>query len=351
MYVQVLKQEEDKGFICSLQFRLLAERTLDSPLDRLPTLLSLLSDKSLSSYALQFIPNQYGRFDLEISSVYPEVKHNLSILNVRKKVGRLQGLFYEQPMEGRVMLDYEDFICFLSAYHPKYAAKDDETLFSHATQCCDLAEAYDFLYSNTGVEDDLYYQILKLVDNTLVMPAMGDKRCAFDQDFFLATQVVSKFKHFLVGVNYRPIGNSPFHMMIIPHSHMADLKYATPDHMFEFEAVLRATWRLWQEDDRHVYSYLQKHAQSGMSVPHMHAHVLCSSEQQAFRDDILQQLRYFSLLLARRDEEAHALLRGSLSTDAIDDIIHEFKKPMQKAFEYEKKVQHQFKVYRPSRLN
>ena len=272
-------------------------------------------------------------------------------MDIKRKVERLQDLFYKKPMEGGVMLDYTDFVCYLSDYHPKYSVEDDEALFNHATRWCSISETYALLYANRDVEDDSYYQILKQVDRGFMLPAIGAARCAFDQAFFLETQVIAKCNHFLLGVNYRPIGNSPFHVMIIPYSHTADLKHATPEHMFEFEAVLRATLRLWHEDDGHVCSYLQKHAQSGMTVPHMHAHVLCPSEQQVFRDDILRQLRYFTSLLTGQDEEAHAFLRGPLSVDTMDDIVREFKQPMQKAFEYERKVQHQFKVHRPSKLN
>jgi diadenosine tetraphosphate (Ap4A) HIT family hydrolase len=351
MYVQLLKKEEEQGFIHELQFRIYAENTLDSVLGRLPMLLSLLSDKSLSSYALHFIPNQYGRFDIEISSVHPKVSDNLSMINLSKKVGRLHGLFYEEPINSEVALDYMDFIHFLLSYQPKYTSQDDSSLFHHATRWYGLAETYAFLSGNADVEDDAYYQLLQQANKRLVLPALGDTHCSFDQSFFLETQVIAKFNHFLLGVNYRPIGNSPFHMMIIPHNHAADLKHARPAHMFEFETMLRATWHLWQENDKKMHSYLQKHVQSGMSVPHMHAHVLCSSEQQAFCDDILQQLRYFALLWLGQNGEARALLRGPLSRETMHDIIRQFKQPMQKAFEYESKVQHQFKVHRPSRLN
>ncbi len=352
MYVQVIDKKESHGFISKLQVRLRAECSLDSPIHVLPNLLSLLSEKSLSSYALHFTPNQHGRFDVEINSVYPEVKQGLSRMNLETKVRRLYGLFYKEPKDGRLLLDYEDFIHALSQYEPLYEAEDDKALFNHATSFSGMARAYQFLTPCTdNLADDKYYHILNQLKGGFVQPAMGKKRCAFDKRLFLDTQVISKFKHFLVSINYRPIGDSRFHVMIIPHAHAADLTNATPEHVSELETLMRAAWGLWKHDDTPQRSYLQKHVQSGMSVPHMHVHVLCPSTHTAFHEDVLQQLRYFACSMAGADEEARSFLRGTLSAEVMDDIIREYSRPAKEAFQREERVQKTFKVHRPSRLN
>ncbi|MDX2345922.1 MAG: HIT domain-containing protein [Legionella sp.] len=339
MYVELLHKEEDNGFIRVLQFRVVAERVFDSPLHVLPDLIRLLVQKSLSSYVIHFILNAYGRFDIEINSEYPNIKNNLLSMNLRKKVGRLHRLFYETPREYIEQLGYDDFIYALSIYEPRYRSLDDTALFSYPVQWHGLLETYQFLHSDDIENEDFYHAILKRTDETWVSPAMNHKPCPFDKADFLESQVISGFEHFFVCLNYRPIGDSPFHLMIVPYQHKTDLTRITPNYLFELEALLRTSLKLWPEDKNKLSIYMQKHAQSGMTVPHMHIHVLFPSQNQAFREDIIQQLRYFASLLAGHEEEAHALARSPLSIDTMQQQIWRFKRPLKQQFSHELKVQ------------
>ncbi|MCH9755741.1 MAG: HIT domain-containing protein [Gammaproteobacteria bacterium] len=341
MYVELLYKEEEDGFIRALQFRVVAERVFDSPLHILPSLITLLVKKSLSSYAIHFVLNAYGRFDLEINSEYPEVNNNLLSMNLRKKVGRLHRLFYEMPLEAVEQIDYDDFVHELSMYEPRYMSLDDAALFGYSVQWHGLLETYRFLHSEEIDEDEFYHYILSRTDERWVSPAMNQKPCPFDRPLFLEEQVISGFEHFFLCLNYRPLGDSPFHLMIVPYQHETDLTHISPAYLFELEALLRATLNLWDGDRDQLFIYMQKHAQSGMTVPHMHIHVLCPSKNQPFREDIIQQLRYFASLMAGREEEAHTLARSPLSSDVMKQKIWRFESPIKKHFAAELRVQQQ----------
>jgi diadenosine tetraphosphate (Ap4A) HIT family hydrolase len=341
MYVELLNKEEDEGFIRVLQFRVVAERVFDSPLHILPDLITLLVEKSLSSYVIHFILNAYGRFDLEINSEYPDIKNNLLSMDLRKKVGRLHRLFYEEPCAHIEQLDYDDFIHALSIYEPRYRSLNDESLFAFPVQWHGLLETYQFLHADSIADEDFYHAILKKTDETWVSPAMNHKPCPFDKPDFLESQVISGFEHFFLCLNYRPIGDSPFHVMIVPYAHATDLTGITPLCLFELEALLRATLKLWSGEREALFVYMQKHAQSGMTVPHMHIHVLFPSQNQAFRDDIIQQLRYFASLMAGDKEAAEALARDPLSKACMQQQIWRFKLPIKRQLEHELKVQKQ----------
>ena len=341
MYVELLYQAQEAGFIRVLQFRVVAERVFDSPLHHLPELTQLLVRKSLNSYAIHFVKNAYGRFDIEVNSEYPALENELLSMDLQKKVKRLHRLFYETPQTYLKTLDYDEFIETLSRYQPRYQSLDDKALFSYPVHWYGLLETYQFLHPPYAIEDDdFYHAILKQTDETWVSPPMNHKPCPFDKPEFLETQVISGFDHFFLCLNYRPIGDSPFHVMIVPYQHDVDLVSLPPTYLFELEALLRAALKLWPEEEDDLFVYMQKHAQSGMTVPHMHVHVLTPSVQQAFRDDIIQQLRFFASYMAGREEEAHALARAPLSMDAMRKMIWRFKTPLKQNVSHELKVQH-----------
>ncbi|MCH9716080.1 MAG: HIT domain-containing protein [Gammaproteobacteria bacterium] len=341
MYVELVHKNDEAGFMRELQFRIVAERIFDSPLHRLPDVINLLVKKSLSSYVIHFILNAYGRFDVEIKSEYPNISNNLLSMDLRKKVGRLHRLFYEMPLEGIERLDYDDFIHNLLAYEPRYRSLDDTSLFAYPVQWHGLLETYQFLHSEQICEDDFYHYILKKTDEQWIAPAMNHKPCPFDKPDFLDTQVISGFDKFFLCLNYRPIGDSPFHMMIVPYQHETDLISMPPAYLFELEALLRATLSLWSGQRDDLFIYMQKHAQSGMTVPHMHIHILFPSTNPLFREDIIQQLRYFASLLGGHEEEAHALARAPLSPKTMKRKICRFGSVIKKQFAREFKIQQQ----------
>ena len=339
MYIELVRREEEKGFIHLLQFRVVAERIFDSPLHVLPDLIRLLVKKSLNTYAVHFILNAYGRFDLEIKSEYPHVHNKHLSLDLRKKVGRLQRLFYETPREYIEQIDYDEFLDQLMHYTPRYLSLDDATLFSYPVQWHGLLETYQFLHTEALDDSDAYHCMLEKTDEKWISPAMSHKPCPFDKADFLEEQVVLGFEHFFLCLNYRPIGDSSFHMMIVPYAHQGDLVHLSAMHLFEMEALLRATLGIWQGAREDLVIYMQKHAQSGMTVPHMHIHVLFPSTQQAFREDIIQQLRFFASILGGDEEKAHALARRPLSAALMKRHIWRFKQPMKQSFAREIKIQ------------
>jgi len=346
MQVQLVKKKMKEGFIQALHFRVLAERAYESPLHQLPRLLTQLEARGLKSYAIHFIPNHYGRFDIEINSQYPVVQNtraaSRAYLNMKEKIKRLHRLFYKKPKKAYAILDYDDFAQELSHYQARYIALDDHVLFSHAIEWRGLHEAYQLVEAGEApsLEFDTHYHRLKHHENTWVAPALGSKPCPFDQAVFLKKQVVFSFQYFFVALNYRPVGDAPFHLMIIPHNHHADLSMATPDHLFELEALLRATSSLWRENSPNIAFYMQKHAQSGMTVPHIHIHVICPPEQKAFRADILQQLRYLSSVMAGCAQEVRFLQKPSLSIQEMQRLIRRFSPPLYKALKRELVIQY-----------
>ena len=114
MKVQLIKKKINNGFIRALHFRVVSERTYESPLHELPRLLTQLELQNLKSYAIHFILNRYGRFDIEINSQYPKVKNTRmaarAYLNMKEKVKRLYRLFYDKPLKGYEFFDFDGMI-------------------------------------------------------------------------------------------------------------------------------------------------------------------------------------------------------------------------------------------------
>lgn len=346
MKVQLIKKKMRDGYIHALHFRVVSERTYESPLHELPLLLKQLELRNLKSYAIHFILNQYGRFDIEINSQYPKIEYTgratRAYLNMKEKVKRLYRLFYKNPLKGRDVFAFDDFVQALSGYQARHMALHDHELFRHRVLWRGLHEAYQLI--DTGGDEalafDTYYHRLKHHEHIWVAPALGSKPCPFDMPYFLQKQVVSSFQHFFVALNYRPIGDTPFHVMIIPHNHQADLSMARPEHLFELEALLRATASLGREYSPKVAMYMQKHAQSGMTVPHIHIHVICPPEQKAFRQDILQQLRFLSSVMAGCAQERQFFHKPELSIHAMQKKIRRFSPQLYQALKRELMIQY-----------
>lgn len=348
MKVELIKKKMKDGFIQALHFRVISEGTYESPLHQLPRLLTQLEHQNLKSYAIHFILNHYGRFDIEINSQYPRVQNRRmatrAYLNMKEKIKRLHRLFYKKPLKAYTVIALDDFFHELSQYQPRHIALHDHVLFSHEVEWGGLHEAYQLVEAGGDISlaFDTYYHRLKHHGHTWVAPALGSKPCPFDQPYFLQKQVVFSFQHFFVSLNYRPIGDTAFHLMIIPHNHEADLRMATPEHVFELEALLRATLSIWKQNTpNNMAIYMQKHAQSGMTVPHIHIHVISPPEKKAFRKDILQQLRFLSSVMAGCAQEVRFLQKPSLSIQEMQKKIRRFSPPLYQALKRELVIQYQ----------
>lgn len=347
MKVELIKKKVKKDFLHALHFRVVSERAYESPLHELPRLLTQLELQNLKSYAIHFILNRYGRFDIEINSQYPKVQNTRMVarayLNMKEKVKRLYRLFYSKPLKAYAVVDFDDFMHELSQNQPRHIALLDHVLFSHGVEWRGLHEAYQWIDAcgNDALALDTHYHRLKHHEHIWVAPALGSKPCPFDRPYFLQKQVISSFQHFFVALNYRPIGDTPFHVMIIPHNHRADLSRAMPEHVFELEALLRATATLGREHSpNNIGMYMQKHAQSGMTVPHIHIHVICPPDKKAFRNDILQQLRFLSSVMAGCAQERRFLHKPELSINEMQNKIRRFAPPLYQALKRELVIQY-----------
>jgi len=348
MKVGLIKKKMKGGFMQALHVRVMSERFDESPLHELPRLLTQLELHNLKSYAIYFIPNKYGRFDIEINSQYPfSQKKRRSIrtyLNMKDKVKRLHRLFYKKPLNVYAVVGLDDFFHDLSQHQSRHLVLRDDVLFSHEVEWRGLDETYQLVGADGDAAWvlDTHYHRLKHHMYAWIVPALDSKPCPFEQPFFFQKQGVLGFQYFFVALNYRPIGNTPFHLMIIPYNHRADLSMATPEHLFELEALLRATSSIWRKNSPHIGIYMQKHAQAGMTVPHIHIHVLCPPEKKAFRKDILQQLRFLSSVMTGCAEERQFLHKPELSTKEMQKKIRQFSFLLYQALKRELVIQDRY---------
>jgi len=340
MYVHILKQEKQKKGLKQLHVRVVGEYGHESPLHELPALLEILFQKGLKSHATHFMMNPYGRFDCEVHARVAEIEDDHAFMDLERKVARLHHFFYEDLMLAEETMDFENFYEFIIRLEDnKYCTHTDEALFEYPVKWHGLLSTYQNVHETPISEDDAYHHILNHTDHHWIAPALNHKACPFDSKVFKEGQVVYGFQHFLVALNYRPIGDSRFHMMLIPYEHDLDLSKLSDDMLFELEALLRATLKICPRPAHEMGVYVQKHAQSGMTVPHLHLHVLSPSTRLAFLDDVKRQLRYFAATLDGRDEEARELSRDVLTEDEMAKLIWRFKSPLKRQMETEFKIQ------------
>lgn len=345
MYVHFVKNKSDRAVINMMRFRVVGESTVDSPLHALPLLLNRLERKGLQSYAIHWLSNVFGRFDFEIQCEFPEIEDNLIMLNFQKKVERLFHFFYETPVKTSEFMAYADFIQSLAEDDGASVRHTDDALFGYSVKWQGLAETYRFAHDKRVIsKDDEYHRILHQTDKHWIAPALNHKVCPFDSDLFSKNQVVAGFDYFQLALNYRPLGDTVFHMMIIPYEHTYDLRKATPEELFELEALMRATLALWHKAPHEMAIYMQKHAQSGMTVPHLHIHVVSPSSMQAFQEDIIRQLRFFAAFLDGREEEVKSFSRQPLTADEMKRQVWRFAKLLKRRFAEEVRVQDQFEL-------
>lgn len=349
MYVELIAPHQQMIDINSLRFRVISEHPHDSPLHHLPQLTRLLALNHFNSYAIHWITNPYGRFDLEIISERPIVINGQSSMNLYKKVSRLYRLFYQKPLIAKETLDYEAFIFQLSRNINESWALDDFWLYQKPVRWYGFIETYHFLQNEANIENDRYYNYLKNTEAQWIAPPIGRSPCPFDTRIFLEQQVITGFKYFLLCVNYRPLGDSPFHLMLIPYDHAMDFMHMPPEALDELEILLRATRALWQNDRDKLRIYLQKHAQLGMTVAHMHIHIVYPSSKNPFKQDLTRQLRFFAAKLVGDQERAHALARSPLSEKQMKQQIWRYRKPIKINASIEQKVQHKHFVQLRSR--
>lgn len=337
MRVEIINTQWETAALTELHFRLCAEQVAESPLHELPHLLSLLKDKHLNSYALHIHPNIYGRFDVELNCVYPKIAHQQAKMNMQRKIGRLYRFFYGTPEQSHEQLTFIAFMEKLETYEPPNAFLTDELILSLPIHWCGLIETYQSL-SQEGTRGDSYYHRLLNLQKPLILPPLNKSPCPFEPSDYFKTQLMTKFDAFMLTANYRPQGDCPFHMMIIPHEHKTDLMTLSRTELSEIEVILRTVITYRQPQSQRLRVYLQKHPQSGMTVPHMHIHILHTSSEKAYREDVIRQLRYLTSRLEGYVDQA--LTRAPLTSKEFQQLRWQHQSPLQRIFLQQSKIQH-----------
>jgi diadenosine tetraphosphate (Ap4A) HIT family hydrolase len=322
MLISIIAYSFDKptNFLRSITLKLTGETFFESPLHQLPELLASLDAKSLNTYGIRFEKNKWGRFDIEIQSEYPLVRGNTSVVDMAKKIKRLLRYYYEENGSDRLpSIPYQYFIAYLRQYKSPYSSWEDSDLYQMSSQWEQLAEAYKAL----SPETDLFYTTLKQRNLIYRRPPMGHQHCRFDEAAFIQSQMILQHGAFGIVFNYRPQGDTKFHLMINSLQHNADLLTATSRDLFELEALFRTVYEA-AERMRHssekIMIYMQKHASMGMTMPHLHIHVLLTPTIERFSHDILQEFRFLMTSILH-PEQKNPYVKPFLS----DEVMHRQK--------------------------
>lgn len=342
MKIHVIKQRRQGGnggvlkAIQRLKFKVIASNSEESPLHCLPELVQLLAEKHLTAYIVRFLLNPHGHFDLDIEAEYPQVNtlnesctlldcdgkkitaHKVVLMDNAKKIRRLCELFYPKFKNSSLLMtemDYSRFIDDLANCHPVVHGWNDKQLYALPALFTNLQEAYEFIEVNeTKLAHDGYYQALKESHVEFVIPEM-DKYCPFDDEKLIQEQLVLQMNSFRLSFNYLPLAGTPFHLMVIPNSHSSDFSTATPQYLFELEAILKALMNF----DRRMVLYMKKHACAGMSIGHMHVHTLLPPSFKAFRSHVYNQLRYFASIILHKKTDIKKFTKRPLSPKQMKD--------------------------------
>lgn len=321
MLISIISYSFDKptNFLRSITLKLTGETFFESPLHQLPELLASLDAKSLNTYGIRFEKNKWGRFDIEIQSEYPPVRENIIVVDMAKKIKRLLRYYYEENESARLTsIPYQHFIACLRQYKSPYSSWEDSELYQMSPQWEELAEAYKAL----SPETDLFYTTLTQRNLTYRRPPMGHKHCRFDEAAFIDSQMILQHGAFGIVFNYRPQGDTKFHLMINSLQHNADLSTATLRDLFELEALFRTVYEAAEriQHNEKIMIYMQKHASMGMTMPHLHIHVLLTPTIERFSHDILQEFRFLMTSILY-PEQKNPYTKPPLS----DEVMHRQK--------------------------
>ena len=321
MLISVISYSFDKpiNFLRSITLKLTGETFFESPLHQLPELLASLDAKSLNTYGIRFEKNKWGRFDIEIQSEYPPIHGNIIVVDMAKKIKRLLRYYYEENGSARLnSIPYQYFIACLRQYKSPYSSWEDTELYQMSPQWEQLAEAY----KNLSPETDLFYATLRQKNLTYRRPPMGHKYCRFDETAYIQSQMILQHGAFGIVFNYRPQGNTKFHLMINSLQHNADLSTATLCELSELEALFRTTYEAAEriQHNEKIMIYMQKHASMGMTMPHLHIHVLLTPTIERFSHDLLQEFRYIMTSILH-PEQKNPYAKPPLS----DEVMHRQK--------------------------
>lgn len=298
MMILIIDFSFDKSahFLQSIKLKLTGETLFESPLHQLPHLLELLSAKSLNTYVIRFDKNEFDRFDIEIHTEYPPVREGIILVDVARKIQRLLHYYYERNESFFLRaIPYNRFVSFFKQYQAPYSSWNDEELYQLSPQWEQLAEAYALLSEpHDLLEKDFFYNKLKEKNMIYRRPPMGCKHCRFDEIEFKKSQMILQNDAFSIVFNYRPQGDTRFHLMISSLQHEADVSTATPNHLFELESLLRTVYDVAAQIqcDEKIVIYMQKHACMGMTIPHFHIQALLTPKIDLFKHHILQEIRF-----------------------------------------------------------
>lgn len=365
MKIQIVQTRQSPDFMHQLHIKVMAEHVDESPLHQLPQLIDLFSICGLNAYNIHFLKNKEGRFDIEMIGQYPRIcrsRENTSKQNhspqysdkiemsVLQKFLRLQRLYYpksDSNHQSSIIFDYFDFIKRLQSISPRYSTWSDQQLFSFPRIFDQLDKAYAQLMANNAQQNDPDYSTLSN-EPTFQLPALNSKSCAFDRPELVEQQCILRSHYFRIAFNYQPLPGTPFHLMIISNSHEANLRTATPEHLFELEAMLRTLMQIGSQFSSNIKLFMQNHATAGMTVPHMHIQAVIPPAEKHFNEMMIQQLRYFSRLIS------HASTKGlddpPLSAAEMASKARTLRPQVEKSLSEQFYRQYQrFTVFKPTR--
>ena len=365
--------QEEPGFLLSqLHFKVQGEDIRESPLHKLPELLQLLVAKGLNSYTIAFILNKHDRFDVEINAKYPpivikkakslegtepvEQTHYYSVMSTYEKIKRFMSLFQNLRTATAInsKIEYGQFIRNLSNYYQKYSSWSDEELYAFPLIITESTKLYQALTPVAGrkklLEDPDYIRVQEQSE-LIVSPiaASTEKPCPFDSASYYGKQGVYMGTYFFIALNYRPYGDSPFHVMLVPHSHTADLTTASEPQLFELEVLFHAVFKMTPLNPMHMRIIMNKHTSSFMTVSHMHINIILQPLWSFFITDILNQIRHSSRsqagLLSAAEVAKNPLTIGEMQTKV--KTIRQFLLPVLERVLHENYQRHGF--FKPSR--
>ncbi len=311
-------EHQDTKFCYEAKLRIEGESLFESPLHQLPEILRQLESIQLNTYAIRFEKNKWERFNVEIRCEYPTLifsddthEHSI-VIDLAKKMQRLIYYYTMMPELYSASLSYDRFIKKVSELKIPYCSWTDDELYHFPLRWEKLDETYDML--SPGLTDKPSKLIKRNSLERKPMMQPNQKDCRFDAEDFINEQMIIRSDSFGVVFNYEPHGESRFHLMINALSHHADLSTSTPRHLFELEALLRTVHHAAEAQylklDEHIVIHMQKHASVGMTMPHLHIHLLIAPRKDSFCNDLIRQFQaHFASMLKEKSIPAKRLTK------------------------------------------
>lgn len=309
------KETGAKDFYRKLSFVVRGEAPADSPVEKLPALLTLLEQRSLTSYSVYFEQNKWGRIDTTVYATYPQIgtvgpavdvinlqKNNelektrtYAKMNVLKKTERIMMEHFLREAKSGSEVSYEDFWSALERYQAPYAAWSLAQLSAFPTLLTGIRESFKVLNSDDGSRDlNAEYQALRSSATELSLSPLGSRLALAGPEIRKKQALFrpAQNSYWEVIFNYAPQSDQPWgHVMILPTGTNAMLSTASRAQIKELELILCMMMKVWGNDLSIFFQWGQASGQTEKPL-HIHAHMIPSFKK--FRADRDADLRFFA---------------------------------------------------------